>query len=35
MAAINSLVTKILKDIFFCAQQKNETHTDFAKHEVE
>ncbi len=27
-ATVNCLVTNILQNIFFCVQQKNETHSD-------
>ncbi len=27
MATINCLVTNILQNVFFCAEQKKETHT--------
>ncbi len=31
----NCLVTNILQNIFFCVQQKKETHTGLAQHEGE
>ncbi len=35
MAISNCLVTNILQNIFFCVQQKKETHTGLARHEGE
>ncbi len=35
MATINCLVTKILQNIFFCAQQKKESHTGLQQLEAE
>jgi len=35
MVAVNSLVINILRNIFFCVQQKKETHTGLEQHEGE
>ncbi len=35
MATVNCFVTNILQNIFFCVQQKKETHTGFEQLEDE
>ncbi len=35
MATISCLATNILQNIFFCVQQKKETHTDLKQEEDE
>ncbi len=35
MATVNCLVASILQNIFFCVQQKKETHAGLERHEGE